>query len=71
LRERPVRGELFTVVPITPIVPTLYGISPSRRNVPSAVFLSWLRNKGRAVPPSDVPKKNVDIALQNNSSSDI
>jgi hypothetical protein len=71
LRERPVRGELFTAVPITPIVPTLYGISPFRRNVPSAVFLSWLRNKERAGSPSDAPKKNADIANQNNGDSDI
>jgi len=69
LKEGAVREGLFTAVPITPIVPTLYGINPFRRNVPSAVFPSWLRNKGRAGSPSDAPKKNAAIAPQNKPGS--
>jgi hypothetical protein len=65
LREGPVREGRFTAVPITPIAPTLHGINPFPRNVPSVVFLSWLRSKARAGSPGDVLRKSVDIASQN------
>jgi hypothetical protein len=61
LSEGPGREEPFTAVPITPVAPTPYGISPFQKNVPSAVFPSWLRSKGREGLPNDVLKKNAGI----------
>lgn len=68
-KERLIKAERSTAVPITRIAPTHYGINPFRKNALSAISLSWLKSTGRVASPSDAPRRIVATALQNNGGS--